>query len=95
VEVLNILAQSGAQVCYNDPHVPKLAPGEHGLPAGLPALESQSLTPELLAAMDCVLIAVRHSPYDIPWILRHSRLVFDAQNATRGLTEGSEKVVRL
>lgn len=95
VEVLNILAQSGAAVCYNDPHVPKLAPGEHGLPAGLPALESRPLTPELLAAMDCVLIAVRHSTYDVPWILRHSRLVFDAQNATRGLKEGREKVVRL
>lgn len=95
VEVLNILAQSGAVVCYNDPHVPKLTPGEHGLPPGLPALESKPLTAELLAAMDCVLIAVRHSTYDIPWILRHSRLVFDAQNATRHLREGREKVVRL
>src|SRR5690606_13638 len=60
-KLLELLTESGAQVTYNDPHIPELPPMRH---YRVPALKSQSLTPEYVAAQDCVLIATDHSAYD-------------------------------
>ena len=49
----------------------------------LPAMASQELTPEYLAAQDCVLIATDHSAYDYDFIVEHSPLVVDTRNARR------------
>ena len=67
----------GAEVTYNDPHVPQLR--MHGFD-----MESQDLTPEYLQAQDCVLIATDHSAYDWKMIARHSMLIVDTRNALRG-----------
>jgi UDP-N-acetyl-D-glucosamine dehydrogenase len=78
-------------VSYNDPHIPALPPMRH-----YPHLqmESRPLTPETLAAQDCVLIATDHSAYDYPWVVANARLVVDTRNATRDVTVGRERVVR-
>ncbi|HYB74238.1 MAG TPA: nucleotide sugar dehydrogenase [Candidatus Sulfotelmatobacter sp.] len=97
VEVLKILWTKGAQVAFHDPYVPELhleEPSLHGDPVP-PVFRSVPLTEETLGAMDCVVIAVHHSAFDIPWIVKHSRLVVDAQNATRGLDGTGGQVVRL
>jgi UDP-N-acetyl-D-glucosamine dehydrogenase len=78
--ILEMLQARGARVSYNDPHVPRLQPmRHHGL-----RLDSQPLTPELLAAQDCLLVVTDHSSYDYAMIARHSRLVVDTRNATGG-----------
>ena len=57
-------------------------------------MTSQPLTPEYLAAQDCVLIATDHSAYDWPWIVEHAPLVVDTRNATRGVAAHRDRVVR-
>jgi UDP-N-acetyl-D-glucosamine dehydrogenase len=76
--ILRLLAK-GAVVSYNDPHVPVLPRTHHG--PQLPALESQPLTPEFLAAQDCILIVTDHTAYDYEFIAKHARLIVDTRNA--------------
>ncbi len=90
-ELMERLIQGGAIVTYNDPHIPKLPAMRH---RRVPALSSEPLTSEYLAEQDCVLIATDHSQYDYPFIVRHSRLVIDTRNATKGVMEGREKIWR-
>ncbi|MFQ5880876.1 MAG: nucleotide sugar dehydrogenase [Candidatus Methylomirabilales bacterium] len=95
LEIMQLLHSYGARVFYNDPYIPKVeveSPREPNRPF---VYESRALTPELLQAMDCVLIAVHHAFYEISWIVEHSRLIVDAQNATRGIRTEAGKVVRL
>jgi UDP-N-acetyl-D-glucosamine dehydrogenase len=44
------------------------------------ALSSTPLTPENLAAADCVLVATDHEAYDYDFILEHARLIVDTRN---------------
>jgi UDP-N-acetyl-D-glucosamine dehydrogenase len=57
-------------------------------------MSSCPLTPEYLAAQDCVLIATDHSSYDYEFIVRHAQLVVDTRNATQKVREGREKIVK-
>ncbi|MBI3988671.1 MAG: nucleotide sugar dehydrogenase [candidate division NC10 bacterium] len=96
VEILKILLAHGAQASYHDPYVPRITFNEPVMgPVGERVLESIPLSEGFLEGMDCTLIAVAHSCFDIPWIVRHSRLIVDAQNATKGIREGRERIVRL
>lgn len=90
-ELMDRLLKKGAIVTYNDPFIPRLANARHYSHL---KLTSQPLSEESLAKQDCVLIATDHSNYDYPWIVRHSRLVVDTRNATRGITSGRERIVR-
>jgi UDP-N-acetyl-D-glucosamine dehydrogenase len=58
----------------------------------VPEMTSTDLTPEFLAAQDCVLIATDHSAYDYELIVRHSRMVLDTRNATKSVADGREKI---
>jgi UDP-N-acetyl-D-glucosamine dehydrogenase len=89
-ELMKLLRERGADLTYNDPHVPALPRMRHY--PDLPALTSQELTPEYLAAQDCVLIATDHSAYDYDFIVRHSKFVLDTRNATKNVTSGREKI---
>ena len=89
-ELMKLLAERGAVLTYNDPHVPTLPKMRHY--PNLPLLASQDLTPAYLAAQDCVLIATDHSAYDYGYIVRHAPLVLDTRNATKGVVEGREKI---
>lgn len=90
-ELMELLLQRGADLTYNDPHIPRLRKMRN---YDFSATSSQELTPEYLAGQDCVLIATDHSAYDYDEIVRHSRLVLDTRNATAGVTEGREKIRR-
>ena len=89
-ELMKLLLKRGAVLTYNDPHVPSLPKMRHY--PDLPAMQSQELTPEYLAAQDCVLISTDHSAYDHNFIVKHSRLVLDTRNATKNVTEGRDKI---
>jgi UDP-N-acetyl-D-glucosamine dehydrogenase len=90
-ELMELLLKKGAVVTYNDPHIPVLPRMRH-----YPDLRmsSQALTPDYLAAQDCVLIATDHSAYKWDWIVEHSALVVDTRNATKGVSKGREKIVK-
>ena len=89
-ELMKLLRERHAVVSYNDPHIPALPKMRHY--PDLPAMESQALTPDYLAAQDCVVIATDHSSYDYDFVVEHSRLVLDTRNATKNVTRGRDKI---
>jgi UDP-N-acetyl-D-glucosamine dehydrogenase len=89
-ELLKMLLQRGAEVTYNDPHVPALPRMRHH--PDLPPMNSQELTPAYLRAQDCVLIATDHSAYDYSFVVEHSAFVLDTRNATRNVKQGRDKI---
>ena len=91
-ELMKLLLKRGAVLSYNDPHVPSLPKMRHY--PDLPAMNSQPITPEFLAAQDCVLIATDHSAYDHDFIVQHSRMVLDTRNATKNVKVGREKIFK-
>jgi UDP-N-acetyl-D-glucosamine dehydrogenase len=90
-ELMDLLLKKGANVTYNDPHIPVLPKMRHYPHLNM---ESQPLTAEYLAQQDCVLIATDHSAYDYAWILREAKLVVDTRNATKSVRQDREKLVR-
>lgn len=89
LKVMELLLQDGAEnIRYNDPYVPRaLVDGRN--------FTSVRLTPQLLKSMDCVLITTDHSSYDYESIVKFSKCVIDARNATRNVKDGREKIVLL
>ncbi len=90
-ELMQLLLNKGAEVRYNDPHIPVLPPMRH-----YPNLHmsSTALTPEFLAAQDCVLIVTDHSAYDWPWIATHAHLIVDTRNALKNVSSSQATIVR-
>ena len=87
--LIDLLEELGVELSYNDPHVPTLPRMRHH---NVPELDSSALTPEFLAAQDCILIATDHSAYDYDFIVEHARLVLDTRNATSQVSQGREKI---
>lgn len=90
-KLMEMLLESGAELSYNDPHIPELPRMRH---YNLPEMKSVDLTEEFLSEQDCVLIATDHSAYDYDFVVQHSNVVVDTRNATRDVSEGREKVVK-
>jgi UDP-N-acetyl-D-glucosamine dehydrogenase len=79
-ELMELLMKKGANVSYNDPHIPRLPAMRHY--PGL-AMDSSEMTAEWLQSQDCVLIATDHTAYDYAFIVKHSKIVVDTRNATK------------
>jgi nucleotide sugar dehydrogenase len=88
IAILHLLRREGVAATYHDPHVPRLQDGELDL-------ESAALSDENIAAQDLVIIATHHSRVDYERIVRQARQVLDTRNATRGISEGREKITLL
>ncbi len=88
-KLMELLAERGAILSYNDPHIPVLPSMRHYRVA---ELSSQELTAEFLAQQDCVLIATDHSNYDWSFIARHAPLVVDTRNATKDVQASPGKI---
>ena len=41
------------------------------------------------------LIVAGHTSYDYAWVVKHAPLIIDTVNATRGVSEGREKILRI
>jgi UDP-N-acetyl-D-glucosamine dehydrogenase len=76
LDIIRLLAAQGAHVEYHDPWVPRFT--EDGVER-----RSQPLTPELLSAVDCVMIVTDHKGLDYGLIKTHSATVVDTRNAIR------------
>jgi len=90
LKLLELLTQRGALVDYNDPYFPQLHKMRH---YDFSHKRSVALSPETIAAYDCVLIATDHSSYDYEAIVRDAQLVVDSRNATRRVKSAREKIV--
>jgi UDP-N-acetyl-D-glucosamine dehydrogenase len=88
--ILELLQRRSALVSYNDPLIPTLPHMRHHDIR----LDSEPLTESFLAGQDCVVIVTDHSAYDYEWIVRHARLVVDTRNATVGVLNGRDRIVR-
>lgn len=86
LKMIQLLREKGADVIYNDPYIPEI-------PVSQGKLSSSELTKANLSQADCVVIATDHSCYDINEVIAHSKLIFDARGATRGLR--NNKIIRL
>lgn len=76
LDIISLLHQKGAIVCYHDPYVAQVR--EDGK-----TLASSPLTPDLLRSADCVVIATDHSNVDYQMVARESARVVDTRNVLR------------
>ncbi|MCA9196886.1 MAG: nucleotide sugar dehydrogenase [Planctomycetales bacterium] len=90
-KLMELLQNAGAELSYNDPHVPTLPCMRQ---YEFPQMQSQQLTPAFLASQDLVLIATDHSAYDYKFIVDHAQLVVDSRNATAGVSKHRHKIVQ-
>ena len=88
LDVIKLLQEKGAQVCYNDPHVNRLS-----LDTG--TLSSMSLDDKLIETMDCVVIITDHSQYDYQSIVDMAQCIVDTRNATKGVQGNKNKIFKL
>lgn len=80
VQIMELLAEKGADVSYSDPHVPKFPPmREHHF-----ELQSVALSPEVLNSYDAVILATDHAKFDYDSILEHAQLIIDTRGKYRG-----------
>jgi UDP-N-acetyl-D-glucosamine dehydrogenase len=88
LEIVEALLQKGARVSYADPYVPQLTLDGHKLAA-------VEVTPDTLAAADCVLILTNHSSFDYATIAQRAPLVVDTRNALRSFRPSRAEIVTL
>jgi UDP-N-acetyl-D-glucosamine dehydrogenase len=74
LDIIRLLEDQGARVTYFDPHVPMFSENGH-------EFRSVPLTPETVAAADCIMIVTDHTAVDYGMIRRHAKLVVDTRNA--------------
>jgi UDP-N-acetyl-D-glucosamine dehydrogenase len=82
LKIIQLLKQSGAQVQYNDPHIPRCT-GMRRYPGF--DMTSTPLTAESLGGADLTLLVTDHSAYDYPWIASQAKLIVDTRNAFQGI----------
>lgn len=93
-DLMDELADLGAEVSYHDPHIPEIIPTrEHARWTGA---RSVAWAPEAIAAFDCVLIATNHQVFNLPELLESADLVVDTRNAIAkaGLVPREGQVVK-
>ena len=88
-ELMELLTSRGADVSYNDPHIPTLPKMRH---YDVPLLSNSELTIDFLQSLDCVLIATDHSAYDYDFVVANAPLIVDTRNATKDVVAGREKI---
>ncbi|MBX5479289.1 MAG: nucleotide sugar dehydrogenase, partial [Pyrinomonas methylaliphatogenes] len=84
LSIIDRLRAKGADVRYHDPHVEEVRFDDAHTQAGGDPLRSVALTPEELAAADCVVIVTDHSKVDYEMVVEHARLIVDTRNALNG-----------
>ena len=78
-ELIERLAKLGADVVYNDPHVPET----HAMRKYNLRMNSVDISGDNLANYDCVLIATNHAAYDYAAIAQQAKLIVDTRGAMR------------
>ncbi len=88
LEVIEILMKKGVNISFHDPYIDEITvDGE--------LLRSVSLDKKTIASSDCVVIVTNHSMHDYSWLVTHARCIVDTRNATKGVSDGEGKIVKL
>lgn len=87
-DVIKILKAKGAEVLYNDPFVPHLKLEETNL-------SSVELSDELLRSVDCAVVVTDHTNYNYRRFIDNTKLLIDTRNATQGIIDLNEKVIKI
>jgi len=88
-ELIQKLKGLGAEVDYNDPHVPQT----HPMRKYQLEMTSIELTADSLAEYDAVIIATNHSAYDYEMIAKHAKLVIDTRGAMRDINGNKNHII--
>ncbi len=88
LDVIRMLAQKGAELCYSDPHVQEIEIDGR-------THKSADLTDDLLGEVDLAVIITQHAGVDYERIVARCNRVFDTRNATRDVATGRGKVSKL
>jgi UDP-N-acetyl-D-glucosamine dehydrogenase len=78
LDIIEMLGRRGAKVVYHDPFIQSVTIAGH-------KWQSTPLTEALVKECDAVVISTDHSDINYEMIVRNSKLVFDARNATKSL----------
>jgi UDP-N-acetyl-D-glucosamine dehydrogenase len=83
MKIIEILKEKGAQVEYNDPHIPRCSGMRH-----YPGVDLTSvpLNDTVLQGADCILLVTDHSAYDYKSIASKANLIVDTRNAFKGIS---------
>ncbi|MBV9868549.1 MAG: nucleotide sugar dehydrogenase, partial [Abitibacteriaceae bacterium] len=84
--VAELLHSLGAEIIYNDPHVPSIR--LHG-----ETITSQPL--EQVLAADCVALLTNHSNYNYQEIAQKAHLVVDTRNAFKAVQDSKARIIKL
>jgi UDP-N-acetyl-D-glucosamine dehydrogenase len=90
LELIEKLEHLGADVDYNDPHVP----ATHKMRNYDLQMTSVPLTKPSLAAYDCLVIATNHAAYDWQMIADAAPLIVDTRNALHAVTGRRDHIVK-
>jgi UDP-N-acetyl-D-glucosamine dehydrogenase len=93
--IIELLLAQEVQVTYNDPYVSQFKVGHDVFYRDELTLRSVDLSERLLVEHDCTVIVAGHTRYDYAWVVKHAPLIIDTVNATRGVSEGREKILRI
>jgi UDP-N-acetyl-D-glucosamine dehydrogenase len=76
LDIIRLLEGQGAHVTYFDPHVPRFRDDGQ-------EFQSVELTPDVVAAADCVMVVTDHTAVDYRMIKRMAKLIVDTRNAIK------------
>ncbi|MBI1870331.1 MAG: nucleotide sugar dehydrogenase [Chlamydiae bacterium] len=88
IDVWKLLERQKAKVCYHDPYVSKIQIEGH-------VHYSQPLSSKTLKMVDGVVILTDHTVFDYEAVVQQSRLVIDTRNATKGVKNHRNKIVKI
>ena len=93
---MEILQAEGAALEYHDPHIAsvRLSSPIFGTQGRQELVTAVPLSVDRIRGADCVVILVGHDLVDYAKVLQHAKRVFDAVNATKGMS-GNAEVERL
>ena len=91
LKIMELLRKQGANITYHDPFIPVIEP--HG--GSTIRLESVALDDELISSADGVLILTDHSAVDYERVVEKAKIVVDTRNATKGVKQNREKIVKI
>jgi UDP-N-acetyl-D-glucosamine dehydrogenase len=88
LDVIRLLEGQGATVSFHDPYIGSVREDGH-------VRKGTSLTPEMLAKTDAVVIVTDHRAVDYQLVMDHASLIVDSRNVTADLVRTNARVVTL
>src|SRR3989304_3629451 len=91
LRIIQLLSKRGAEVIYNDPHVPICMGHRHYPDINMKSVE---LTEEALKDSDMALLETDHTSYDYAFIEKHAQCILDTRDAFGRNGINSKKVFK-